>query len=269
MSDAPASPFRPDLFAGQVVFVTGGATGIGKEICRSFGRHGARIAIASRKQEALEAAAAELEADGLDVWFDTFDVRDAGAVQRVVDGLIAHYGHLDILVNNAAGNFPAPITSISPNGFKAVVDIDLLGTFNVSKAVFDAWMQDHGGNIVNISAPFELKGVAMQSHVAAAKAGVDSFTRTCAVEWGPYGVRVNGVAPGKILDTEGVRRFADAVPSSEHRPSSPVGMDGHGADIAHMVMYLCSTAGRFVSGQVIAVDGGSSVDQLKLRLDKV
>ena len=267
-SNVPESPFQPDLFTGQVVFVTGGATGIGKEICRSFGHHGARIAIASRKQEALEAAQAELEAEGIDVWFDTCDVRDAGAVQKVVDGLLAHYGQLDVAVNNAAGNFPAPITSISPNGFKAVVDIDLLGTFNVSKAVFDAWMHDHGGNIVNITAPFEMKGAAMQSHVAAAKAGVDSFTRTAAVEWGPYGVRVNGVAPGYIDNTEGVKRFAEAVPSrgAANKANNPVGVVGHGADIAHMVMYFCSPAGRFVSGQVIAVDGGSSVDQLKIRV---
>ena len=99
MSDAPNSPFQPDLFSGQVVFVTGGATGIGKEICRSFGRAGARIAIASRKQEVLEAAKAELEAEGFDVWFDTCDVRDAGAVQRVVDGLVAHYGQLDVIAS--------------------------------------------------------------------------------------------------------------------------------------------------------------------------
>src|SRR3954465_6210740 len=218
MSDAsaPDSPFAPHLFAGRVVFVTGGATGIGKEICRSFGHHGARIAIASRKQEVLEAAKAELEAEGIDVWFDTCDVRDAGAVQRVVDGLVAHYGQLDVVVNNAAGNFPAMMTSISPNGFKAVVDIDLLGTYNVSKAVFDAWLREHGGNIVNITAPFEMTGPAKRDPEAAAKAGgakagVDSFARTAAVEWGPYGIRVNGVAPGYIADTEGVKRFAEAV----------------------------------------------------------
>src|SRR5215217_4706533 len=225
-SSLPESPFVPDLFSGQVVFVTGGGTGIGKEICRSFGHAGARIAIASRKQEALEAATAELEAEGIDVWFDTCDVRDAGAVQRVVDGLIAHYGQLDVVVNNAAGNFPAMMTSISPNGFKAVVDIDLLGTYNVSKATFDAWLREHGGNIVNIPAPFERKGAAMQPHVAAAKAGVDSFTRTAAVEWGPYGIRVNALAPGVIGGTEGVRRFSEAVPGSgaAGRPRNPVGL---------------------------------------------
>jgi len=269
MTDVPESPFRSDLFDGQVVFVTGGGTGIGKEICRTFGHHGARVAIASRKREVLDATAAELEAEGIDVYVDSCDVRDAAAVQRVVDGIVAHYGRLDIVVNNAAGNFPAPITSISPNGFKSVVDIDLLGTYNVSKAAFDAWMRDHGGNIVNISAPFELKGAAMQSHVAAAKAGVDSFTRTSAVEWGPYGIRVNAIAPGAIADTEGVRRFATAVPASERRPSAPVGIVGHGADIAHMALYFCSPAARFVSGQVIAVDGAGTVDLLKLGLGKV
>jgi peroxisomal 2,4-dienoyl-CoA reductase len=185
-------------------------------------------------------------------------------VQRVVAGIVERFGRLDVVVNNAAGNFPAPITDISPNGFKAVVDIDLLGTYNVSKASFDAWLADHGGNIVNISAPFELKGVAMQAHVAAAKAGVDSFTRTSAVEWGPYGIRVNAVAPGQIGGTEGVRRFAAAVPGSATGPGNPAGLIGHGADIAHMVLYLCSPAARFVSGQVIAVDGAGSVDQLKL-----
>jgi NAD(P)-dependent dehydrogenase (short-subunit alcohol dehydrogenase family) len=130
--EAPRSPFRPDLLTGQVAFVTGGATGIGKEICRVLGHHGARIAIASRKQEVLEAAAEELGGKGLEVHIDTCDVRDAGAVARVVAGIVERYGRLDIVVNNAAGNFPAPITKISPNGFKAVVDIDLLGTFNVS-----------------------------------------------------------------------------------------------------------------------------------------
>ena len=266
MSEPPASPFQPDLLAGQVVFVTGGATGIGKEICRTLGRHGARIAIASRKQEALDAAADELRGEGLEVHIDTCDVRDPAAVARVVAGIIERYGRLDIVVNNAAGNFPAPITSISPNGFKAVVDIDLLGTFNVSKAAFDAWLGEHGGNIVNITAPFELKGAQMQSHVAAAKAGVDSFTRTAAVEWGPHGIRVNAIAPGAIDNTEGVRRFAESVPSREKKRVNPVGFIGHGADIAYQVLFFCSPAARFITGQVIAVDGGGTVDLLKLDL---
>ena len=266
-SEAIVSPFRGDILAGQVAFVTGGATGIGKEICRVLGQHGARIAIASRKQEVLEAAAQELRAEGLEVHIDTCDVRDAAAVARVVAGIIERFGRLDIVVNNAAGNFPAPITKISPNGFKAVVDIDLLGTFNVSKAAFDAWLGEHGGNIVNITAPFELKGAQMQSHVAAAKAGVDSFTRTAAVEWGPHGIRVNGIAPGTIAGTEGVRRFTETVHGRGARRGNPLGIVGHGTDIAYQVLYFCSNAARFISGQIIAVDGAGTVDLLKLDLD--
>jgi peroxisomal 2,4-dienoyl-CoA reductase len=263
-SNGVPSAFVPDIMAGRVIFVTGGATGIGKEIARVFGQHGAKVAIASRKQEVLEAARAELEAEGIECHVDVFDVRDAPAARRVVDGVLERYGRLDVVVNNAAGNFPAPITSISPNGFKAVVDIDLLGTYNVSRAAFDAWMSDHGGNIVNISAPFELRGVAMQAHVASAKAGVDSLTRTCAVEWGPHGVRVNAVAPGTIGGTEGVRRFAAAVRGGDDSPTNPLGLTGHGADIAYCVLFLCTESARFISGQVIAVDGAGSADLLKL-----
>ncbi len=259
------SVFRPDVLAGSVAFVTGGGTGIGKETCRVLGHHGARIAIASRKRDVLEATAHELAAEGIEVHLDTCDVRDAAAVQRVVAGIIERYGRLDIVVNNAAGNFPAPISSISPNGFKAVVDIDLLGTFNVSKAAFDAWLGANGGNIVNITAPFEMKGAALQSHVAAAKAGVDSLTRTCAVEWGRHGIRVNGIAPGTIGGTEGVRRFESVVPAAG-RQGNPLGIIGSGDDIANLLLYLCSPAARFISGQIIAVDGAGTVDQMKLDL---
>jgi NAD(P)-dependent dehydrogenase (short-subunit alcohol dehydrogenase family) len=258
------SAFVPDIMAGKVAFVTGGATGIGKEIARVFGRHGARVAIASRKLDNLQAAQAELQAEGIECHIDTFDVRDAAAAARVVGGVVERFGRLDVVVNNAAGNFPAPMTDISPNGFKAVVDIDLLGTYNVSKAAFDAWMREHGGNIVNISAPFELRGAEMQAHVAAAKSGVDSLTRTCAVEWGRYGIRVNGVAPGSIAGTEGVRRFATAVRGGDDSPTNPLGLQGHGFDIAYCVLFLCTESARFVSGQVIAVDGAGSIDQLKL-----
>ena len=150
--------FVSDVLAGQVAFVTGGGTGIGKEIARVLGRHGARIAIASRRREVLEAAAAELGAEGIDVWIDTFDVRKADEVERVTQGIVDQFGRLDILVNNAAGNFPAPMTKISYNGFKSVVDIDLLGTYNCSKCAFEKWMRANGGNIVNIAAAVRVEG---------------------------------------------------------------------------------------------------------------
>jgi peroxisomal 2,4-dienoyl-CoA reductase len=266
---AVPSCFTPDLLEGQVAFVTGGATGIGKEICRVLGAHGARITMASRKRENLEAAVAELRAEGVDATFGVCDVRDAQAVRAVIDEVVADRGRLDIVVNDAAGNFPAPMSKISPNGFKAVVDIDLLGTYNVTRSAFDAWFKDHGGNIINISAPFEQRGVSYQAHVAAAKSGVDSLTRTCAVEWGPYGIRANAIAPGSISGTEGVRRFADAVPNRHDRPPNPLGTHGHGSDIAYLALFLCSPVARFVSGQVIAVDGAGSVDLLTMQAGQI
>jgi peroxisomal 2,4-dienoyl-CoA reductase len=263
--DAATSCFVPGLLRGQVALVTGGATGIGKEICRVLGAAGAQVVLASRKRENLEAAVSELRGEGISASFGVFDVRDHDTVRSVLEGVVATQGRLDIVVNDAAGNFPALMADISPNGFKSVVDIDLLGTYNVSRTAFDVWMRDHGGTIVNISAPFELRGVSYQAHVAAAKAGVDSLTRTCAVEWGPYGIRVNAIAPGSIQATEGLRRFAAAVPDAPARPTNPLGMHGHGSDIATLTLFLCTPAARFISGQVVAVDGAGSVDMLRLR----
>jgi NAD(P)-dependent dehydrogenase (short-subunit alcohol dehydrogenase family) len=257
--------FTADVLAGRVALVTGGATGIGKEICRALGTHGARITMASRNRENLEAATDELTGEGIDVDFGVCDVRDAAAVGAVVDQVVSSRGSLDIVVNNAAGNFPAPMSSISPNGFKAVVDIDLLGTYNVTRSAFDAWLREHGGSIVNISAPFDRRGVVYQAHVAAAKSGVDSLTRTCAVEWGPYGIRVNAIAPGSMAATEGLRRFAEAVPGASERPTNPLGLQGHGSDIGNLALFLCSPAARFISGQVIAVDGAGSTDMLRMQ----
>jgi peroxisomal 2,4-dienoyl-CoA reductase len=263
------SCFDPNLLDGQVALVTGGATGIGKEICRVLGSHGARVAMASRNRERLAAAVQDLGSEGIQAEFVVCDVRDAPAVFEAVEGLVATHHRLDIVVNNAAGNFPAPMSKISPNGFKAVVDIDLLGTYNVTRAAFEAYLRDHGGSIVNISAPFAQKGVVYQSHVAAAKAGVDSLTRSCAVEWGPYGIRVNAIAPGSIGGTEGLQRFSDVVRGGDDAPTNPLGLQGHGSDIAYVALFLCSPVARFISGQVIAVDGAGTADLLRLRAGRI
>lgn len=254
--------FAPDLLADRVALVTGGGTGIGKEIARTFARHGAKLCIAARRQEVLEATKAEFEQEGFECLAVPCDVRQPDQVETVLRETLSRFGRLDILVNNAAGNFPAPMAGISYNGFKSIVDIDLLGTYNFSKAAFEAWLGAHGGNIVNISAPFEQMGAAYQAHVAAAKSGVNSLTRTCAVEWGPKGIRTNAVAPGAISDTEGLERFETVDDGG--KLSAPLGRAGSKQEIANTVLFLVSDAASYVNGQVIYVDGGSGVDAMKL-----
>jgi peroxisomal 2,4-dienoyl-CoA reductase len=266
MSAQPKSAFRDDILKGKVALITGGATGLGKEIARTLGQHGARLCIASRKQENLEAACDELQGESLDCMWVAGDIRDPEQVERVVSEILNRHGQLDIVVNNAAGNFPAPISGISYNGFKTIVDIDLQGTYNVTKAAFEAYLKEHGGHVVNISAPFQNLGVSMQAHVAAAKAGVDSRTRSCAVEFGPYGIRVNAIAPGAMADTEGIARFADTAKKMAGGGTNPLGYVGAKRDIANAVLFLASDAASYVTGQVFAVDGGAGIDMMKMRL---
>lgn len=250
----PMTVFRDDILDGRVALVTGGATGLGLEIARTLGRHGAKVAICSRKEENLRPAVKELLEQGVEARYGVCDVRDLEQVRRVVAETIDAYGRLDIVVNNAAGNFPAPLTGISPNGFKAVVDIDLLGTFNTSRAAYDAWLAEHGGSIVNISATIQYAGMAMQAHVASAKAGVDALTRTCAIEWGTNGVRVNVVAPGGMTGTEGFSRVTSVTGT---RTRSPLGRFGTRHEVADAVLFLASDAASYITGATLAVDGGA------------
>ncbi len=262
------SAFRNDILVDKVALVTGGATGLGKEIARTLGQHGARLCIASRKQGNLEAACHELQMENLDCMWVTCDVREPQQVEHVVSEILNRHGRLDMVVNNAAGNFPAPISAISYNGFKAIVDIDLRGTYNVTKAAFEAYLKQHGGHIVNISAPFQNLGVGMQAHVAAAKAGVDALTRSCAVEFGPYGIRVNAIAPGAMADTEGLARFVEATKDVGGGGGNPLGYVGTKRDVANAVLFLMSDAASYITGQVFAVDGGAGIDMLKMRLPR-
>ncbi|MBE0479639.1 MAG: SDR family oxidoreductase [Dehalococcoidia bacterium] len=253
------SDFKEDILKGRVALVTGGATGIGKEIARTLGKHGARIVITSRKQENLEAARKEFQEQGIECLAVPSDVRNAEAVEAVIASAITEFGGLNIIVNCAAGMFPAPIERMSYNGFKTVVDIDLLGTYNVTKAAYTAYLKEHGGCIVNITAPFEHWGVSSMAHVAAAKNGIESLTRTCAVEWAPLGIRVNSVAPGFISDTEGVKRFTDSVEVEVDKS-----LKGTRQDMANAVLFLVSDSASFISGVCIRVDGAATIDLLRM-----
>ena len=197
----------------------------------------------------------------------SFDVRDPAAVDAALAAFATQAGPIDVLVSGAAGNFPARASELSPNGFKSVVDIDLLGTFNVLRAGF-AHLRRPGASLINISAPQSIVPMPYQAHVCAAKAGVDMLTRTLAVEWGPDGVRVNSVVPGPIQGTEGMARLApDAEALAAVAQSVPLGRLGTVDDVAAACLFLGSSAAAYVTGTVLMADGGWS--QAGARLDLV
>ena len=248
------SPFRSDLLQHKVALVTGGATGLGLEIARVLGGHGARVAICSRKEANLQAAVEALRVAGIEANYGVCDVRRPDEVTAVIEDVLRTFGRLDVVVNNAAGNFPVPISDLSPNGFKAVVDIDLVGTFNVSKAAYELWLREHGGAVVNISAATQYRGMALQAHVVSAKAGVDALSRASAIEWGPQGVRVNIVAPGSMSGTEGVKRIVGE--GQQRTVQNPLRRSGSTTEVAEAVLFLASDAASYVTGATLVVDGG-------------
>jgi peroxisomal 2,4-dienoyl-CoA reductase len=251
------SVFRQDVFAGQVAMVTGGGSGIGKGIAEAFAAHGAKVVITSRNLERLEAAAAEIrEKTGAEVLVAQADVRDADQVTKAVALAIEKFGRIDTLVNGAAGTFLAPAAALSVKGYRTVLDIDAVGTFAMSRAVFDAWMRDHGGNIINISATLQYQGTPWQIHAASAKAAIDVQTKTLAIEWGPIGIRVNAVAPGPIDGTEGMARLAPGEQKAKLTNRIPLRRFGEIGEIADCVLFLASPASKWTTGSVFIVDGG-------------
>ena len=246
-------------FCGKQVFVFGGTSGINLGIACCFASAGADVAVASRSQEKVDAAVGTLESLGSTATGYAHDVRDFDAVQAALTSHAAKSGELDILVSGAAGNFPALANDMSPNGFKSVVDIDLLGSFHVLRSAFP-YLTKPGASVINISAPQAFVPMPMQSHVCAAKAGVDMLTRTLALEWGPYGIRINSISPGPIADTEGMRRLAPNEGIAEqYKKSVPLQRFGTVEEIGQAAMFLSSTAAQYVSGVVLPVDGGWSV----------
>jgi NAD(P)-dependent dehydrogenase (short-subunit alcohol dehydrogenase family) len=251
-------------FTGRHVFVFGGTTGINLGIARAFVRHGANVSVASRKQENVDAAVAELSAGGRHVLGTTADVRDFDAVGRAFATACARFGKIDVLVSGAAGNFLAEANQLSPNGFKVVVDIDLNGTFHVMRQAF-SHLASPGASVINITAPQSVIPIRSQAHVCAAKAGVDQLTRVLAIEWGHAGIRVNAISPGPIAGTEGMRRLApqDDGGDSPVERLVPLGRLGTPDDIASLAMFLGSPAASFVSGAIIPCDGGGAIDSIK------
>ncbi len=258
MSRVMSTFFQPDLLTGKVAFVTGGGSGIGRAIVQRFLEHGADVVIASRNLARLEQAAAELSAaTGRRCLAVQADVREPEQIEAAVDRALAELGRIDILVNNAAGNFLAPAAALSYKGFATVHAIDTLGTFNVSKAVFARWLQRNGGVIINISATLQYTGTPFQVHAGSAKAAVDAMTRHLAVEWGAARIRVNAIAPGPIDDTEGMKRLAPGDLKDKLARQIPLGRFGRADEIAQTALFLASDAASYVTGAIFVVDGGA------------
>ncbi len=251
--------FGDRILADKVAFIAGGSSGINLGIAERLAEQGALVALLSRKPEKVQAAADDLIAKGYRAMAIAADVRDYAAIEAAFVQVKNAHGPIDIVVSGAAGNFLAPTVALSANAFKTVVDIDLLGTFNVFRASFDH-LRKPGASLIAITAPQAVNPMAFQIHACAAKAGVNMVTRCLALEWGPAGIRVNGISPGPIAETEGMARLSP-TPEAEaaFKQSIPLRAYGTKADIAEMALYLACDASRYVTGAILDCDGGWSL----------
>lgn len=251
------SVFKPDLFQGKVVFVTGGGSGICYGITETLMRFGAKAAIMGRKEDRLRAAAQQLERDtGSKAIATAGDVRKYDALQAAVKTTVETFGKLDFVICGAAGNFLAPLVGLSSNAFRAVLEIDTLGTFNTVRATMEEIKKSHG-TYLHISATLHYSGLPWQSAPSAAKAGVDAISNAVAVELGPFGVRSNCIAPGLIAGTEGADRLVPQGQEEMVQGFMPIQRIGQKDDIANAAVFLLSDAASWISGQILVVDGGS------------
>ncbi|MEN1968043.1 2,4-dienoyl-CoA reductase [Lentibacillus sp. N15] len=244
---------------GKVAIVTGGSSGMGKAMATRFAAEGANVVITGRKEEGLVQAKTDIKNEtGVEVLTVQMDVRNREDVQRTVDEAKNTYGHIDILVNNAAGNFLCPAEDLSPNGWKAVIDICLNGTWNCTQLVGKEMIaQETGGTILNMVATYAWTGSPAVVHSASAKGGILAMTRSLAVEWGKYGIRVNAMAPGAIENTGGSDILFGSEEAVAHiKEKNPLGMIGKLEDIAEAATFLVSDQSRYVNGDCLTIDGG-------------
>lgn len=251
------SVFRSHLFAGQTVVVTGGGSGIGRCTAHELAALGARVVIVGRKRDKLERTAAEIEEAGGQVEIDTLDIRDEDKVGEVVGGIVERHGRIDALVNNAGGQFPAPLAIINKKGFETVVRTNLVGGFLVARETFNRSMSKHGGAIVNIVADM-WNGMPGMGHSGAARAGMVNLTKTAAVEWAPAGVRVNAVAPGWVASS-GLDTYEGPVRAliPKLKESVPLRRLATESEVSAAICFLLSEAAAFITGITLPVDGGA------------
>ncbi len=264
-----ASIFRPNLFAGQVLWVTGGGSGIGRCVAHELASLGATVVISGRTQAKLDAVAAEINADGGRCHAAAFDIRDEEAVKAAVAAVLAQHGPVAGLVNNAGGQFPAPLLAISKKGFEAVVANNLTGGFLMMRELFNQCLQAHGGSIVNMTADFR-NGMPGMGHSGAARAGMSNLTATAAFEWAHAGVRVNAVAPGWIassgMDTYGGAMKAFIPRLKNHVPLKRLGVE---AEVSAAIVFLLSPGAAFITGITLQIDGAASLGSAVFPLGNV
>ena len=251
--------YKPGVLAGKTAFIAGGSSGINFGIARAFAMAGANLAIISRSAERVANAVDELKAAGHNALGYSADVRDYDAVAQSLQATHQQFGDIDIVVSGAAGNFLAPANKLSANGFKTVVDIDLLGTFNVFRASFE-YLRKPGASLIAITAGQADRPKQSQIHACAAKAGVNMVTKCLALEWGEYGVRVNGISPGPIEDTEGMKRLAPSIEAETAlKRVIPLRRYGTKTEIADLAIFLSSDAASYITGSIMTCDGASNL----------
>ena len=247
-------------FDGRVVAITGGGTGLGKAFGLEFARLGATVAVLSRKDEHRRRGVRAIEAIGGKAVEAPLDVRDAAAVKVAFDTVERSAGPVDVFLNNAAGNFPAPAEDLSPNGFRTVIQIDLEGTFNCSREFGRRCIASgRSGAILNIGSPTYHGGGPGFAHVAAAKAGVHNLTYSLAVEWAPYGIRVNALVPGYFPHEDLPRDVLEANVGSSAGMNTPAQRLGRPHELAWAATYLCSPFAAMVTGSIFVMDGAMSL----------
>lgn len=253
------SIFRPDLFKGQVHIVTGGGSGIGRCIAHELAALGAHVVIMGRKQEKLDVVIAEIEAAGGAASAQVCDIRDEANVAAAVASVLAAQGRIDGLVNNAGGQFFSPLKDITTKGFEAVVRNNLTGGFNMMREVYNQWMADHGGAIVNMIVDMWM-GLPNFAHSGAARAGMHSLTQSAACEWAASGVRVNSIAAGMIMSSGFDNYDGDGVKFiQESANNTPMQRVGTVAEVSSPIVFLLSPGAAYITGTALQVDGGSPV----------
>lgn len=258
--------FDPATLAGRKAFISGGTSGINLGIAKSLAKHGAAVAILGRNEEKAQSAAEEIRAcSDQPVVVCCADVRDYDAVDEAIARAKEQMGGLDIVIAGAAGNFFAPAVSISPKGFKTIVDIDLIGTYHVFRSGFDH-CEKPDSSFIAITAPQAVNPTPLQAHVCAAKAGVNALLKTLAMEWGPAGIRVNGISPGLTGETEGLKRLFATDPEGGQKmiDALPLRHLGSVEDIGNAAVYLCSKLGGYVNGTIFDIEGGYQLGDASL-----